>query len=235
MDSGIPAVTASQMAEIDRLMIEEYGIELIQMMENAGRSLAALAIHMQGAGRESEPILVLCGTGNNGGGGMVAALHLHNWGCPVRVHLVTDPARLKEVPGKQWRILRALNLGENSTPNMDTSALIIDALLGYGLRGDPHPPIAEWIERANASGRPILALDIPSGLEATSGMPNNPCIRAAATLTLALPKTGLLAETAQPSVGRLYLADIGVPPELYRHLELAVPPLFKGIAPLPLV
>lgn len=229
---NIPAVTASQMAEIDRLMVEEYGIDLIQMMENAGRSLAALATHIRAAGREGEPILVLCGAGNNGGGGMVAARHLHNWGYPVHVHLVTDPTRLKEVPGKQWRILRALGLGEKSTPRMDTIALIIDALLGYGLRGDPRPPIVEWIEHANASGRPILALDIPSGLEATQGMPGDPCMRATATLTLALPKTGLLAAKAKPFVGDLYLADIGVPPELYRRLGLEVPQLFRGITPL---
>ncbi len=102
-----------------------------------------------------------------------------------------------------------------------------DAILGkYGLTGDPRGPVAGWIERANAANRPILSLDTPSGLDTTTGAPGQPCIRAAATLTLALPKTGLLALSAQPFAGDLYLADIGVPLELYRRLRLDVGPLF---------
>lgn len=105
--------------------------------------------------------------------------------------------------------------------------LILDALIGYGLSGDPRQPISGWIEKANRAGTPILALDAPSGLDITSGIPRNPCIAAAATLTLALPKVGLLTEEAKEKVGDLYLADVSVPPELYQRLGLDVPNLFE--------
>lgn len=223
----IPAVTAAQMAEVDRLMIETYGIQLIQMMENAGRLLAEQARRMLGGHPAEETVVVLCGAGNNGGGGMVAARHLHNRGANVRAKLVGDPARLKEIPAHQWRILEALELDAQSDPDLPRADLIIDALVGYGLSGDPRDAVAGWIELANASGRPILALDTPSGLDPTTGQPGSPCVQATATLTLAVPKTGLLAPQARPYVGDLYLADIGVPPELYQQLGIEVARWFE--------
>ena len=109
-------------------------------------------------------------------------------------------------------------------PSLDLSSadLILDAMLGYGSSGDPRPPIAGWIRLANGSGRPILALDSPSGLDTTTGIPDTPCIQATATLTLALPKTGLLTTSARSFVGDLYLGDIGVPSELYTAMGLKV-------------
>lgn len=174
---------------------------------------------------EDRQITVLCGLGNNGGGGMVAARHLHNMGARVSVVLSGDPEHLKDVPAHQWAILRAMAL-DCASFELDASALILDALLGYGSKGDPRPPIRDWIERANTSGVPILALDSPSGLDTTSGEPGRPCVRATATMALALPKTGLLAARAKDFVGELHLADIGVPPTLYRRLGVQVPLLF---------
>ena len=226
MTRGIPALTTAQMAEVDRLMIEEYGILLIQMMENAGRNLAELARRIMERKLAGRKIVVLCGGGNNGGGGMVAARYLHNRGADVRVKFVGDPARLKDIPAHQWRILQTMGLANNDDPDLARVDLIVDALIGYGLTGDPRGPVVEWIERARAARRPILSLDTPSGLDATTGIPGHPCIRASATLTLALPKTGLLALSARPLIGDLYLADIGVPPELYRRIGVEVGPLF---------
>jgi len=228
-----PAITATQMAEVDRLMIETYGILLIQMMENAGRQLAEQARRMLGGRLAGQTVVVLCGAGNNGGGGMVAARHLHNRGAKVRANLVGDPARLKETLAHQWRILETLELDAKISPDVSEADLIIDALVGYGLSGDPRGPVAEWIDRANASGRPILALDTPSGLDPTTGRPGSPCVRATATLTLALPKTGLLALEARPFVGDLYLADIGVPPELYQTLGIEVDRWFESDSIVP--
>ncbi|MFZ5820188.1 MAG: NAD(P)H-hydrate epimerase [Chloroflexota bacterium] len=223
----LPALTTSQMIEVDRLMVAEWGISLIQMMENAGRNLAELAKRRLGGTAEGKRVVVLCGTGNNGGGGMVAARHLHNWGAQVEVVLVGAEDRLKEIPTQQWRILRKMELPA-SNPDLETADLILDALIGYGLTGVPRPPVADWISNANASGKPILALDAPSGLDTTTGTPAPSGIRAAATLTLALPKTGLLTLHAKPFVGELYLADISVPPELYAapSLDLQVTPPF---------
>ena len=226
-DIPIPSLTTRQMAEVDRLMIEEYGIELIQMMENAGRNLAEQAGRTLDGYVSERRIVVLGAGGNNGGGGMVAARHLHNRGAKVRVKLVADPDRLKDVPAHQWRILKKMGLVEENDPDLAAADLIIDAIIGYGLTGPPHGSAAEWIERANASGSPILALDAPSGLDTATGKPGIPCIRATETLTLALPKTGLLTPEAKPFIGDLFLADISVPPQLYRRLGIQVDPLFS--------
>lgn len=216
---NIPALTTAQMVEVDRLMVEAYGISLEQMMENAGRNLAELARQLLGGQVANRSITVLCGAGNNGGGGMVAVRHLHNWGAQVHVVLASDPNKLKDVPARQWSILQAMQLNRVEF-DFESSVLILDALLGYGSQGDPRPPIKAWIERANASGIPILSLDSPSGLDTTTGKPGQPCIRAEATMTLALPKTGLLALQAREFVGKLYVADISVPPELYQRIDI---------------
>lgn len=216
----LPALTTEQMVEVDRLMIEEWGITLIQMMENAGRNLAELSKRLlQESG--GKKIVVLCGTGNNGGGGMVAARHLHNWGAEVEAVLSGDEKRLKDVPAQQWRILKRMRLNV-ADADLNNADLIVDAMLGYGVKGDPREPIASWIRRANDSEVHILALDAPSGLDTTTGIPAAPCIRAHTTLTLALPKTGLLTPEARPVVGDLYLADISVPPEIYESLNIKI-------------
>lgn len=202
-------------------MMAEWHINLIQMMENAGRNLAELARRFLGGRVMDRRMVVLCGSGNNGGGGMVAARHLHNWGTRVAVSLVGTPDDLKEIPAHQWEILQKMKL-THTNPDLEAADLILDALIGYGITGNPRPSVADWIERANTSNTPILALDAPSGLNTTTGIPSSPCIRADATLTLALPKTGLLTPEARSFVGDLYLADIGVPPELYAAPSLGL-------------
>jgi NAD(P)H-hydrate epimerase len=222
----IPTLTTEQMAEVDRLMIEEYGILLIQMMENAGRNLAEQARRMVGGHLSGRRVVVLCGRGNNGGGGMVAARHLHDRGADVSAKVVGDPAGLKAIPAHQWDILQVMALTQADAPDLSEADLIVDAIIGYGLTGNPRGEAAEWIRRANAAKRPILALDAPSGLDTTTGLAGDPCIQATATLTLALPKSGLLSPGARPVVGELFLADISVPPELYRRLDLDIDPIF---------
>ena len=156
---------------------------------------------------------------------MVAARHLHNRG--IDVHVIRLAGKLKGVLAKQWGILE--NIGLQNEPYFDLSqaGIILDALIGYGLRGDPRSEVAVWIEKINTAGRHILALDTPSGLDATSGTAGKPTVRADATITLALPKVGLLEESARPYVGSLYLADISVPPALYRKLGLEVKNFFE--------
>ena len=224
MTAPVPAVTAAQMALVDRRAVQGYGIGLIQMMELAGRNLANLAREMLGGSVEGREIVVLCGTGNNGGGGMVAARNLHGWGARVQVVLTGSEAALKVVPKRQWRTLRRLGLAvrPKGGPGSGRPDMVIDAIFGYGFRGKPRPRAARWIEWANDQGCPVLALDLPSGLDATTGIPSMPCVHASATLTLALPKTGLRAPQAQDVVGDVFLADIGVPPEVYRDLGLEV-------------
>ena len=221
----IPALTTEQMIEVDRLMIEVYGLSLLQMMENAGRNLAELALRMLKEIGTGKCVAILCGSGNNGGGGMVSARHLHNRGADVHLLRVGDRP-LKEIPSRQWAILSQMGLRDEPDFNLSAADLIIDAMIGYGLQGKPRPAVARWIERINASGVPVLSLDAPSGLDTSLGAASKPTIHARATLTLALPKTGLLTESAKEAVGDLYLADISVPPELYDALDLDVEPLF---------
>lgn len=221
----VPSVDTEQMVEVDRAMIEDYGIELIQMMENAGRNLAELTSRMLGASLSGRSVCVLCGRGNNGGGGMVAARHLHNRGADV--HVIRLAGELKDVPAKQWQILENMELRNEPYYDLSEADIVVDALIGYGLDGDLRPEAAVWIEKINAAGKPVLALDAPSGLDTTSGTASRLTVRADATLTLALPKIGLMGESARPFVGRLYLADISVPPGLYRKIGLDVQNLFE--------
>jgi NAD(P)H-hydrate epimerase len=222
----IPAITAEQMAEVDRLMIHVYHIELLQMMENAGRNFADCAQTLTKT--DSRPtFLILCGSGNNGGGGLVAARHLINRGFQVEIILTHEEDQLKTIPKHQWFILKKMGVNLASEPKINEVDLVLDAIIGYGLRGSPRGNAAKWIEKINAANIPTLSLDVPSGLDLTMGTPLEPCIQASATLTLALPKTGLLTPEAKPFVGDLYLADISVPNHLYKTLNLEVGPIFK--------
>lgn len=228
--STIPQLSTEQMREVDRLMIEEYGILLIQMMENAGRNLADLAIAMLGGTVTDRSLLVLAGRGNNGGGGLVAARHLNNRGADVQVITAAPLETHDNIPAHQLQIL--LNMGVSISPLEEGWALpgadlLIDALIGYGLHGNPRGPVADLIRLSNGHPAPVLALDAPSGLDTNSGETYTPCVQATATLTLALPKAGLLAGPSEV-VGDLYLADISVPPELYDALGFDLPPLFAA-------
>jgi NAD(P)H-hydrate epimerase len=217
--SAVPAVTAEQMREVDRLMIDDLHIELIQMMEHAGRNLAELAL------RRFEPasVTVLAGPGGNGGGGLVAARHLANHGVAVMVALSSQD-RMSDVPRHQLDIVERMGIAVSGEPA--PSDLVIDALLGYSLRGDPRGRAADLIGWSLDVDATVCSLDTPSGLDVTTGEPRTPCVRAAATLTLALPKVGLAH--ARDHVGELFLADISIPPSLYRRLGLAAPTVLFG-------
>lgn len=226
--NSIPALTTAQMIEVDRAMIEDYHIELIQMMENAGRNFAELTRRQVGGTVKDKGIVVLCGSGNNGGGGMTAARRLHNWGANVIVALTKSADELRGIPAHQLDILRRMKiptLGPASLPS--TPSLILDAIIGYSQSGSPRGAAADLIRWANTQDVPILSLDTPSGLEVTSGIAHTPTIRAVATLTLALPKQGLLMPSAKEFTGDLYLADISVPPEIYRSMGIQVPNHFE--------
>lgn len=228
----VPAVTTAQMVEVDRAMIEDYRIELVQMMENAGRNLAHLArvrfLDGDPAGKE---VVVLAGTGGNGGGALVCARRLANWGAHVQVVLARAAAGYGGVPGRQLDILQRMGVplaGAGAVAGTGAPALIVDGLIGYSLAGAPRGAVAGLIRWANAQAAPILALDAPSGVDTTSGTVFEPAIRATATMTLALPKQGLYAPGVDDQVGELYLADISVPPALYAEpaLGLEIGPLF---------
>lgn len=230
MQKVLPSLSTTQMVEVDRAMIEDYQIELIQMMENAGRNLAHLArTRFLDGDPRGKHVVVLAGTGGNGGGALVAARRLHTWGARVAVAATKEVDAFKAVPAHQLAIVMHMGMqviGAAQVTHLSPVDLILDGVIGYSLSGAPRGAPAELIRWANGHGAPILALDTPSGLDATTGTAYTPTIRAAATMTLALPKAGLRVPAAAPYVGELYLADISVPPQLYAELGLTVEPIF---------
>jgi NAD(P)H-hydrate epimerase len=225
----LPAVTAAQMREVDRIAVEDFGISLLQMMENAGRALAELTrIHLGGV--RSRRVVVLAGRGGNGGGGMAAARRLAIWGAEVRVVLAHPEEALAEAPAHQLASLRALGVPVHRPAEavslVHEADVVIDALLGYSLDGPPRQPEAGMIRFAGMHSTPFIALDLPSGLDPDRGVPNDPTIRATKTLALALPKAGLLRPEAASSAGELWLADISVPPQAYASFGIDPGPLF---------
>jgi NAD(P)H-hydrate epimerase len=221
-DAGVtvPAVTTDQMREVDRVAIEEVGPNLYQMMENAGRNLALTVLETLGANWASTPITVLAGTGGNGGGGICAARHLANRGADVTV-AITDPQALTSVPNEQLEVYRGTPGKLADLAALDTlrPGLIVDAIIGYSLGGAPRGVAGRMIEWIGNQPAPVISLDVPSGIDSTTGEAHGAHVRAAVTLTLALPKTGLDAAT----VGELWLADIGIPREVYRRVGIDVP------------
>jgi NAD(P)H-hydrate epimerase len=220
------------MIEVDRLMIDSYGISLLQMMENAGRNLALLAKQMLNDKILNQKVCVIVGNGNNGGGGLAAARHLSNWGAEVTVLVATPSVSFKPVTAQQLETVRHLPISVvfagNQAEYIDwcSCQLVIDAIFGYGLNRSPEGMTSEIIQTINSLDCPVLSLDAPSGLDTTNGYISESVIKADVTLTLALPKTGLLEEDARPYVGSLYVGDISVPPLLYCQLGIEVEPLF---------
>jgi NAD(P)H-hydrate epimerase len=214
--AGVVYVTAEEMRRMDDVTIQEFHVDVLTLMENAGRATATLAKQMLRETTFGKHVACLVGGGNNGGDGMVAARHLANWGAEVNVIVGTTKDRIKDVPLGQLHVLEKMGipilLGDYNLRDYD---LLIDGLIGYGLEGNPRDKVAMMINDANASGRPILALDLPSGMNATTGEAYDPCIKATATITLALPKTGFLASSASRLVGDLFLADISIPHRVY--------------------
>ncbi len=215
--AGVVFVTADEMRKIDDMTIREFRVDVLMLMENAGRATAMLAMRMLQGTILGKRVACLVGGGNNGGDGMVAARHLANWGADVKVIVGTTKDKMKDVPLGQLHILEKMGVPILSTDYaLRDYDLLIDGLIGYGLEGNPRDRVAMMIEGANSSGHPVLALDLPSGMNATTGEAYDPCIKATATLTLALPKTGFLSPSASPYVGDLYLADISIPRKVYQ-------------------
>ena len=203
---ALPWLSIEQMTEADRLAVEEFGIELLQMMEHAGSALASVVMAIAPEG----PIAVLAGGGNNGGGGLCAARHLVNRGRSVSIVLATDrPGTAAE---HHLRTLAAMGIRPLDEPA--DVPVVVDALVGYGLEGPLRGKAAELA--AWSKGRTAISLDFPSG-HGHAG-----AIEPVATLTLALPKEDL------GDVRPLYLADIGLPRSLWAAMGLDVGPVFKA-------
>lgn len=230
--SSVPAVPARTMAKIDRLAVEEFGIDLLQMMEQAGSHLAEVARIELGGELRGRELVVAIGPGNNGGGGLAAARHLANRGARVQVILARPALRMTDAARHQLATLLAMDMSccvatydlppDRLDALLERADLVVDAVLGYNGRGAPEGEVAALIASVGAAGRPVVSLDLPSGLDADTGTVPGVAVTANATLTLALPKVGLLHAEGPVRAGRLYLGDLGLPAALYDRLGITV-------------
>jgi hydroxyethylthiazole kinase-like uncharacterized protein yjeF len=219
-------LTREQVRQIDRLAAERYNIPGIVLMENAARAATDVAIEMLADPHDKE-VLILCGGGNNGGDGLAIARHLHNRGAKVKIALTIDPSRYQNEALVNWRIISAMNLpiAQATVELIESSRakLILDAIFGTGLTQPPRPPFAELANAVNHSGKPVLAIDIPSGLDCDSGQPLGACIRATRTITFAAQKSGFANQEARQFLGEVSVGDIGCPIELVSGFEFRLP------------
>jgi NAD(P)H-hydrate epimerase len=228
------------MAEVDRVATEEVGLHLLSMMENAGRTLA---VEVRERTPPGESITVFAGAGGNGGGGLVAAKHLANAGRDVRVVLDRDPDEYEGVPARQLGVLDAtavvvsteIETSESDDEPSISGGTAVDALVGYGLQSAARGRVAELIEATEAFER-VVSLDVPSGLDATTGERPGVAVTPDAVVTLALPKPGLAAvHDREGDPADLLLADIGIPAGVYDRAGIAYEDPFGGRDRVPLV
>ena len=219
------SVSRDEMRELDRKAIEDYKIPGILLMENAGRNVAEAAMRMLNNCPDKK-VAIICGKGNNGGDGYVIARHLYNKGYGVSVFIL---AKAKDVlgdgdAGLNFKIINNMDIVtnevlsvadiENLEEQISGYALIVDAIFGTGLNGELREPAMSVVTKVNELNIPVIAVDIPSGLDCNNGKVLGACINAETTVTFALPKKGFFVEDGPKHVGNLVVTDIGIPREL---------------------
>ena len=224
--SSFRTLSREAVRAIDRYAIETIGLPGAVLMENAGRGAADIAEQMlrsmvSASGRPGT-VAVVAGAGNNGGDGFVVARHLALRGLGVRTYLVAPEGKLSGDAARNWRVLCALEADvaivgpdalEFLADSLRSCSLVVDAVGGTGIQGALRGDIAIAVEQINAAGRPVLAIDIPTGLDCDTGMAGGPAVRAAATVTFVAVKQGFAAPGAQAYLGKIHVRDIGIPAE----------------------
>ncbi len=211
----IPYVSYKQIKMLDEFMVEQFGVEVVMMMEEAGYRIAEFIRDNFSRGK----LIVCAGKGNNGGDGLAAARHLKNFGYDVEIFLITK--ELANEPMRYLKIAELMNINlftsiDELKLKIKSYDLVIDSLIGYSLSGAPRGIYKEAIEAINTVSCPVVACDIPSGVDTDHGTIYEPYVRATHILFLSLPKQGcknLLADK--------YVGDIGVPRELYESIGVA--------------
>jgi len=205
-----PLATAAEMRELDRHTIETLGVPAALLMEVAG---AAVAREVERLRAGDAPVWVVCGSGSNGGDGLVAARHLHLRGAPVRLWPLEDPAVWRGESAANWRRAQALGIplvGPRQRP--EAGAVLVDAIFGTGLSRPVEGAAALAIRRLREA-RPacrVVAVDLPSGLDADTGQPLGDAVAADVTVTIGLPKLALALEPGRSLAGRIVVARIGI-------------------------
>lgn len=220
-------LTADEMREMDRMTIESFGLPGRVLMENAGRG-ATRVLMENFSDIASKRVGVIAGRGNNGGDGFVIARYLAQAGVNVTVYLLSESSRLKGDASDNFNLLAPLNIDVREIPDeacfhqhkaeMAHRHIWVDAILGTGLNSDVTGFFKSVINFINALNRPVLAVDIPSGLHTDSGQPCGVCIQAAHTATFAFPKIGHVQLPGASYTGELHVVDIGIPPHIIENV-----------------
>jgi NAD(P)H-hydrate epimerase len=216
-------LSRDEVRELDRRAIEGFGVPGIVLMENAGRGCAELLMRLN---PEKKPVVILCGPGNNGGDGFVIARHLDNHGWPVTVTGIIDLMKspndaavnyfiaLKSIgvpllDPRDWD--RLSHLRDAMLNRVRQAGWLVDSLFGTGLTRPLGTPYSELVAAVNESGKPVLAIDIPSGLDCDTGVPLGPTVRATHTATFVALKKGFLNPDSRQWTGEVHVIDIGAP------------------------
>jgi NAD(P)H-hydrate epimerase len=232
----VPVVAPAQMREVQKVAQEDYFLDILQITENAGIAAARMAHAMLGGHGHGQRVVVLAGGGNMGAAGLASVRHMVNWGLLVEPVFAEVEAELSFSARRQVNVLRAAGIidagGEATSEGMmeqhlHNAELIVDAISGYGLEGPATGIGAALITLVRESRRPVLALDLPTGVSGATGEAFEPVVHATTTLALDLPKTGVVSAIARPLVGELYLADLGIPRMVYDRLGIRLGNLFS--------
>src|SRR3954452_21586115 len=213
-------LTRDQVRAIDRRATDEYHVPSIVLMETASRGVADAAerYFLKSPAR----VLILCGGGNNGGDGPSAARHPHNSGHAVTIGLLTDPARYKGDSKINWDIVQSMRLPATPTDpdaiRRTRADLILDAIFGTGLTDAPREPFPQVVDAIRDHGAPVLAVDLPSGLDCDTGRPPGACVRATRTVTFVAEKLGFANPEARQYLGEVMVGDIGCPRQLVAEI-----------------
>ena len=213
--------TAEEMAGLDSFAINKLKIPGLVLMENAGRGIADIALKMLKE-LHGKQVNIYCGSGNNGGDGYVVARHLLNNGVAVRVFVLAAEEKIKGDAKTNLDILRALDFAPKFIARLSAESspdLIVDALLGTGAKSGLQGLYAEAVDFINMSTCPVLAVDIPTGVNADTGQVEGPAVRATTTATMAAHKRGLLFSPGREHVGELEIVDISLPPNVIEKLR----------------
>jgi NAD(P)H-hydrate epimerase len=215
---NVRPLTRDEVRSIDQIAADEYGLSTLVLMENAGRGAAQI---IRDVAKPRSRIVIFCGAGNNGGDGGVAARFLDSWGFRVTVIWFAPPEKIAIDARVQHDILKCAELDQHTCHNdidmrwlrqaLRGSDWIVDGILGTGLTQAVREPVRSVIEIMNQAGTPILALDLPSGLDADSGHPLGIAVKATITATFVAPKTGFSQPDAAQYTGRVEVVEIGVP------------------------
>ncbi len=217
----IRPLTRSELRNLDAVALDDYGLATLVLMENAGRGAAELLREQAG---DRANVLIVCGPGNNGGDAGVVARFLDAWGWSVRVVWLAQKDSMATDAAVQFHILSQSAIEQCARPDgipeeelagwLDKADWIVDGIFGTGLTRPIGEPIAAVVERLNTSGKPILALDIPSGLDCDTGEPLGTTIQARMTASFVASKVGFSNHNSARSTGDLHVIDIGLPRKL---------------------